>query len=52
MKKYICPACGYIYLPEKGDKSQHIDSGVPFEELPGSWRCPVCGVTKREFKEW
>ncbi|HUH65611.1 MAG TPA: rubredoxin [Syntrophales bacterium] len=49
--KYICEICGYIYDPEKGDSSQEIRAGVPFETLPDTWKCPVCGVDKTMFKK-
>lgn len=34
-----CSICGYIY-----------DGSTPFEELPDSFTCPVCGVPKSLFK--
>jgi flavin reductase (DIM6/NTAB) family NADH-FMN oxidoreductase RutF/rubredoxin len=49
MKKYVCGICGYIYDPEKGDKEGGIPAGTPFEKLPESWTCPVCGADKDEF---
>ncbi|MDR1721237.1 MAG: rubredoxin [Endomicrobium sp.] len=50
MEKWKCPACGYIYdvalgIPEKG-----IAPGTPFEQLPEDWVCPLCGVSKEDFK--
>ena len=42
MKKYVCKICGYEYDPEKGDPSQGIYPGTPFDELPASWKCPKC----------
>lgn len=49
--KYRCKVCGYIYDPEKGDPSQEIKPGTPFEELPDSWKCPECGVNKEQFEK-
>lgn len=49
MKKYICDVCGYIYDPEKGDPSNGIAPGTPFEELPYNWKCPLCGIGKERF---
>ena len=40
--KYKCGVCGYEYDPEKGDPSQGIYPGTPFDELPASWKCPKC----------
>ncbi len=49
MKKYKCNVCGHIYDPEPGDPDGGISPGTPFEDLPDSWICPVCGVSKEEF---
>lgn len=43
LKKWRCTVCGYVYDPAEHD-------GVPFEELPESWTCPVCGVGKDMFE--
>ena len=37
--RYQCRVCGYVY---EGD--------VPFEDLPGDWACPLCGVGKDSFE--
>lgn len=50
MAKYECTVCGYVYDPEKGDPDSDIKPGVPFEELPNDWVCPVCGADKSEFE--
>jgi rubredoxin len=49
MDKWECKVCGYIYDPEKGDPDSNIPAGTPFEKLPESWTCPVCGAAKSEF---
>jgi rubredoxin len=51
MVKYQCNICGYVYDPEKGDDTQSIPSGTPFEELPDDWTCPECGAGKDEFSQ-
>ena len=51
MDKYTCMVCGYVYDPEKGDPDAGIDAGTSFEDLPGDWVCPVCGVGKDQFKK-
>jgi rubredoxin len=48
--KYECTVCGYIYDPELGDPDGGIKPGTPFEEIPDDWVCPVCGVSKSDFK--
>ena len=47
---YKCKVCGYLYNPENGDPSHGIDENTPFEEVPDSWVCPVCGVSKEYFE--
>lgn len=42
MEKYQC-RCQYVYDPAVGDRSQGIESGTPFDMLPGDWICPMCG---------
>ena len=41
MKKWICGICGYVYDEEK--------EGVPFEDLPEDWVCPLCRADKSAF---
>lgn len=43
LKKFKCPACGYIY-----DESKEP---VIFKDLHDDWVCPVCGSEKSEFFE-
>ena len=43
LKKFKCPACGYIY-----DEKQE---GKKFADLPDDCVCPVCGSEKSEFIE-
>lgn len=42
---YTCSVCRHVYnaTPDGG--------GKPFEELPGSWTCPVCGAPKSAYKK-
>ena len=50
MKKCVCTVCGYVYDPEVGDPDNGIAPGTPFEKLPESWSCPLCGVSKENFE--
>lgn len=50
MDRYVCTVCGYVYDPEKGDPDNGIVPGIPFEELPDDWVCPVCGAGKDKFE--
>lgn len=49
MQKYVCNVCEYIYDPVKGDPANGVPPGTPFEDVPETWVCPVCGVGKDEF---
>lgn len=37
---YVCSVCGYVY-----------EGATPFEELPDSWTCPICGRPKSAFRK-
>jgi rubredoxin len=39
---YRCTRCAHVY-----DAAQH--GGVPFEALPDTWACPVCGAPKSAY---
>lgn len=47
--KYACELCGWEYDEELGDADNGIDAGVPFEDLPDDFVCPLCGAEKDEF---
>ncbi|MGC8936131.1 MAG: rubredoxin [Candidatus Methanomethylicaceae archaeon] len=51
MEKWSCTVCGYVYDPEKGDEINGIPPGMPFESLPETWVCPVCGAPKEMFEK-
>jgi len=44
--RWVCLECHYIYDPAKGDPKGGIPPGIPFEDLPDTWRCPECKVLK------
>jgi len=56
--RYKCRVCGYIYSPLRGEPHNGIPVGTPFEDLPETYLCPVCGfqgkgrVGKWGFDEW
>ncbi len=51
MEKWECTVCGYIYDPAVGDPANNIAAGTKFEDIPDTWVCPECGVTKDNFKK-
>jgi rubredoxin len=50
--KYMCSSCGFIYDPEVGDPDGGIPPGTPFEQIPDTWFCPVCGARKQDFEPY
>jgi len=48
--RYECRACGYVYEPSKGDSQGKVTPNTPFADLPGTWRCPVCGARQSAFE--
>jgi rubredoxin len=38
-----------IYNPAVGDPDSGIAAGTPFEAIPDTWRCPICGTRKANF---
>ena len=49
IQRWHCESCGYIYDVAEGDPDGGIPPGTPFEEIPDTWFCPVCGARKRDF---
>lgn len=41
-KSWVCKICGWVYDEEK--------TGIPFEELPDDWVCPLCKHPKSDFE--
>jgi len=29
-----------------------IEQGTKFEDVPETWKCPICNVNKNEFEEY
>lgn len=44
--QYVCGLCKWIYDESKGDPDGGIAPGTKWEDIPDTWRCPVCGVGK------
>jgi len=51
MEKWECKVCGYVYDPAQGDADGKIPPNTPFNKLPDSWVCPVCGASKDMFEK-
>jgi rubredoxin len=50
MKMWQCVVCGLVYEEEKGWPEDGIPAGTRWEDVPTSWLCPECGVSKAEFE--
>ena len=48
-QRWISESCGFIYDPDEGDPDRGIPPGTPFEAIPDTWFCPVCGARKKDF---
>jgi rubredoxin len=46
---YQCTNCLTIYDKKYGDPASNIPPGVPFENLPETYKCHVCDSVKRYF---
>lgn len=51
MEKWLCVPCGYVYNEAEGDTDSGIAPGTKFADIPESWVCPVCGVSKDQFEK-
>lgn len=51
MDNYKCTICGYVYKPSRGDTFANIPPGVPFDELPEDYKCPMCSQPKVVFEK-
>lgn len=49
-KKYVCAVCQYVYDEELGDAESDIPPGTLWADVPESWLCPKCGVSKDNFQ--
>ena len=47
--QYVCGICQWVYDESKGDPDGGIAPGTRWEDIPASWKCPVCGVGKNDF---
>ena len=50
MKSWQCIVCGFIYDEAQGLPSDGIAPGTAWADVPDSWECPDCGVSKSDFE--
>ena len=51
-RQYLCEACGYVYDEALGDPDGGLPPGTRYEDIPEDWACPLCGVTKADFRPY
>ena len=49
-RTWMCVVCGYIYDEAKGAPEDGLAPGTRWEDVPDTWTCPDCGVTKDDFE--
>lgn len=51
MSEWECIICGLVYDEELGDPDSGVAPDTRWEDIPDSWLCPECGVTKEDFRQ-
>jgi rubredoxin len=49
-RTWMCVVCGFIYNEAEGLPEEGIAPGTRWEDIPDTWTCPDCGVTKDDFE--
>ena len=49
LRTWMCVVCGFIYREADGLPEEGIAPGTRWEDIPETWTCPDCGVTKDDF---
>ena len=48
-RTWMCVVCGFMYDEAAGLPEDGIAPGTRWEDVPDTWTCPDCGVTKDDF---
>ena len=49
-RTWMCVVCGFIYDEALGMPEDGIAPGTRWEDVPDTWTCPDCGVSKDDFE--
>jgi rubredoxin len=49
-RTWMCVVCGFIYNEAEGLPEEGIAAGTAWSDVPDTWTCPDCGVTKDDFE--
>jgi len=47
---YMCVVCGFLYREVDGWPEDGIPPGTRWADVPETWTCPDCGVSKADFE--
>ncbi|HFJ9783067.1 TPA: rubredoxin [Stenotrophomonas maltophilia] len=50
LRTWMCVVCGFLYSEAEGLPEEGIEPGARWEDIPETWTCPDCGVTKADFE--
>lgn len=50
LRTWMCVVCGFLYSEAEGLPEEGIEPGTHWEDIPETWTCPDCGVTKADFE--
>jgi rubredoxin len=48
-RTWQCGTCGFIYDEAEGLPAEGIAPGTRWEDIPDTWNCPDCGMSKAQF---
>jgi rubredoxin len=49
-RTWMCVVCGLVYDEALGLPEDGIAPGTRWEDVPDTWTCPDCGVSKDDFE--
>ena len=49
-RTWMCVVCGFVYDEAEGLPEEGIEAGTRWADVPDTWTCPDCGVTKDDFE--
>ena len=49
-KQYQSGTCGFIYDEAAGLPSEGLPPGTRWADIPETWSCPDCGMSKAQFE--
>jgi rubredoxin len=48
---FFCDTCRkFVYDELTGDAALHLEARTRVDDLPKSWKCPVCGASKEKLR--